>query len=184
MIGATLSARDAAVCDEAEECEMWDDVDPNDFAVALAAGLRGEQARNIAVMRDAQRAYLELLEVMEYPVDQAGRPHDLNAMSSAVLAIAWTAVLYGFRRSGEPLIKKRKIIAPGVYENACTWVPIDAPDDVERDLRPGDYQHDRLRPPDVRAAAARRDGDEPQVLAEWRTTAKVTYRDEPRPEDR
>ena len=179
----TMSDRDLAVCAEADECENWDPINDHDFIVGLTAGLDPERARKIAEMREAQRAYLELLEVMEYPVDQNGRPHDLNHMSASTLAIAWTAALYGFRRSAFSLIKKRRITGPGVYENACTWVPSDAPDDAERDLTPGDFSDDRVRPPDVRALAAKRDGDEPQVLAEWHTKAEISYRDEPRPED-
>lgn len=154
-----------------------------DAAVGLQAGLKGDQARNVARMRDIQRAYLELVEVMEYPIDQNGKVHDLNAMSAAVLGIAWTASLYGFRRTGEPLVKKRRIVQPGVYDNACTWVPIGAPDDPDRDLQPGDYSADRLRPPDVRGLAAQRDGDGPAVVAQWHTQAQVTYTDEPRPKD-
>lgn len=151
--------------------------------MGLSAGLDGERADNVARMRDIQRAYLELLEVMDYPIDQNGRVHDLNHMSASTLAIAWTSVLYGFRRSAEPLIKKRRITAPGVYDNACTWVGINAPDDAETDLRPGDFSDDRLRPPDVRGMAAVRDGEEPRVTAQWHTTAQVTYIDEPRPKD-
>ncbi|AMQ66961.1 MULTISPECIES: phage gene 29 protein family protein [Mycolicibacterium] len=173
-----LSERDLAVCLEADECEDWDDPD---LAVGLAAGLDLQKARKVAQMRDVQRAYMELLEVMEYPVDQRGVPHDLNAMSASVLAIAWTAALYGFRRSGDALIKKRKMFGPGLYENACTWVDVNAPDDAERDLKPGDFSDDRLRPPDVRGLAARRDGEGPQVIAEWHTKAEVRYTDEPRP---
>lgn len=185
----TLTERDIAVCDEIDAA---DDEDVRaglreqlaaDFAVGAAAGLDDEKALRVAEMRDIQRAYLELLEVMEYPVDQNGRVHDLNAMSAATLGIAWTAVLYGFRRSGKALIKKRRIVAPGVYDNACTWVDVNAPDIAERDLQPGDYSDDRLRPPDVRGLAARRDGEGPVVVAEWSTKARVNYVDEPRPED-
>lgn len=176
-----MDARDEAVCQEADECETWDV--PDDLTVGLRAGLDTEKAAKVAQMRDIQRAYLELVEVMEYPVDQQGRVHDLNAMSAAVMAIAWTASLYGFRRSADPLIKKRHLFGPGLYENACAWVDVNAPDDPERDLQPGDFSDSRLRPPDVRAAAARRDGEGPQILAEWSTKAQVRYIDEPRPED-
>ncbi len=155
----------------------------HDIAVGLNVGLPEDKSSRVAQMREIQRAYLELLEVMEYPIDPNGRVHDLNAMSAGVLGIAWTAALYGFRRSGEPLIKKRRITAPGVYDNACTWVGINAPGDAERDLKPGDFSQDRLRPPDVRGMAARRDGEGPPVMAEWHTTAQVRYTDEPRPED-
>lgn len=185
----TLDANATAVCDAIDEAEAEDlraalrEQLSSDFAVGRAAGLDDEKALKVAEMRDIQRAYLELLEVMEYPVDQNGRVHDLNAMSAAVLGIAWTAALYGFRRSAEPRIKKRRITAPGCYENACTWVDVNAPDDAERDLQPGDYSDSRLRPPDVRGMAATRDGEGPPVIAEWHTKAKVRYVDEPRPED-
>lgn len=154
-----------------------------DYQVGVDAGLDDEKALKVAQMRDIQRAYLELLEVMDYPVDQNGRVHDLNAMSAAKMGIAWTAALYGFRRTADPLIKKRRIVAPGVYDNACTWVDINAPDIAELDLQPGDYSDDRLRPPDVRGLAAIRDGEGPIVTAEWHTKAEVRYVDEERPED-
>ncbi|MFD7247951.1 hypothetical protein ACFV6Y_39150 [Streptomyces massasporeus] len=185
----TLCARDIAICDaidEAENQELREALREQlaaDYQVAVTAGLDDEQAVKVAQMRDIQRAYLELLEVMEYPVDQNGRVHDLNAMNAATLGIAWTAALYGFRRTGDPLIKKRRVVAPGVYENACTWVDANAPDIAELDLQPGDYSDDRLRPPDVRGMAASRDGEGPTVMAEWHTQAKVRYVDEPRPED-
>ncbi|QBP29682.1 hypothetical protein SEA_TYPHA_25 [Mycobacterium phage Typha] len=178
MAATEMTERDRAVCDEAEECDDWDDPE---LAVGLNAGLDREKARKVADMRDIQRAYMELMEVMEFPVDQRGVPHDLTAMSASALAIAWTAVLYGFRRTGPALIKKRKMFGPGIYENACTWVDVNAPDDAERDLQPGDFSDDRLRPPDVRGLAARRDGEGPQVIAEWHTKAEVRYTDEPRP---
>lgn len=186
-----MSARDQAVCAEADECETWDI--PEDIRIGLDAGLDLEKAQRVAAMREIQRAYLELLEVMEYPVDQNGRTHDLNILmagtddqisQSTPMAIAWTAALYGFRRSAEPLIKKRRFTnLEGVYPNACTWVDVKAPDDAERDLQPGDYSADRLRPPDVRGLAARRDGEGPTVMSQWHTKAEVRYTDEPRPEE-
>ncbi len=154
----------------------------DDTLAALKTG-DPDQARKVAAMRDIQRAYMELLEVMEYPIDPNGTVHDLNAIGPSVLGIAWTAALYGFRRSGDPLIKKRRIDGNGIYDNACTWVSVDAPDDARRDLRPGDYSTDRLRPPDVRGMAATRDGEGPTVTAEWHTRPDVTYVDEPRPKD-
>lgn len=154
-----------------------------DALLVLEAGVSDDLAGKVAAMRDIQRAYMELLEVMEYPIDQAGKTHDLNAITPAVLGIAWTASLYGFRRSADPLIKKRRINLPGLYDNACTWVDVNAPDDAARDLQPGDFSADRLRPPDVRGMAASRDGEEPAVIAEWHVTPAVTYTDEPRPKD-
>jgi hypothetical protein len=184
-----LSDRDVEICDaidfaeDEEQREQLREQLADDYQVAIDAGLEGERAEEVAKMRDIQRAYVELLEVMEFPVDQNGRVHDLSAMSAATLGIAWTAVLYGFRRSGDALLKKRRIIAPGVYENACTWVDVNAPEIAELDLRPGDYSDDRLRPPDVRGLAASRDDEGPQVMAEWHTQVKVRHVDEPRPED-
>ncbi|MBE5453512.1 hypothetical protein E3G52_000376 [Mycobacteroides abscessus] len=175
------SARDLAVCDAADDAESCDLT--TDMQIGLDHGLDWEKAAKVAEMREIQRAYLELLEVMEYPVDQNGRVHDLNHMTASVMAIAWTAVLYGFRRSADAHIKKRHVTGPGVYENACTWVDVNAPDDAERDLQPGDYSNNRLRPPDVRGLAARRDGEGPVVFAEWHTKAEVRYTDAPRPEE-
>ncbi|PVB16376.1 hypothetical protein DDJ71_19510 [Mycobacteroides abscessus] len=178
---ATLSPRDLAVCAAADDAENGD-LTP-DMQIGLDAGLDIEQAAKVAEMREIQRAYLELLEVMEYPVDQNGRVHDLNHMSATILAIAWTAVLYGFRRTATAHIKKRRMHGPGIYENACTWVDVNAPDDAERDLQPGDYSDDRLRPPDVRGLAARRDGEGPVLTAEWHTKPEVRYTDAPRPKE-
>lgn len=147
----------------------------------IALSVEGiEKSRAVAKMRDVQRAYIELLEVMEYPVDQNGHSHDLNAVMPSVLGIAWTAALYGFRRTADPLIKKRRLPnEPGAYDNACAWVSIDAPDS-DRDLRPGDYTADRILPPSG-AGVAGDPEDGPTVIAEWHTTAAVTYVDEPRP---
>lgn len=145
------------------------------------ANLTKEEEKRAFEMLKVQAAYLEILDCLSYPVDPDGHVHDLTAIGPTKIAIAWTLALCGFRSSGKKYIKKRSFIAPGVYEDAHTWVDMRAADDAEQELQPEHRAGDHRLPPDTRRLAAMRDGEPPQDLGEgWHVKAKVFVDDEPR----
>jgi len=147
------------------------------------AGLNKAETEQAEKIVDANQAFLEILDTLSYPVDPDGHVHDLNHMTATNIAIAWTLALNGFRRTGPVIVKKRYFTAPGVYQDAHTWVRVDAPDFASQELRPEHSSMDVNLPPDTRKLAADRDGEEavnPQQ--EWHTTPKVIHTYEKRPE--
>lgn len=148
-----------------------------------AVDLTPEERERAVEMLEVQRAYLDLLDTMSYPVDPEGNVYDTSAMTPMAMALAWTLALNGFRRSGAPYIKKRFLNDSGVVGEAHTWVDFRAPETAEEELRPEHQADDLSLPPDVRALAARRDGATPPVLPTWDgQKIKVTYVDEKRPD--
>lgn len=183
-------------------CDLLDDEDFHDEMLVLArgheeaarvlAGMNEAQRERTGHMQEAQRVYLELANDITYPVDASGRVHDLGGLASmnadtegansTLMAIFYTMALLGYRKSGPAFIKKRRMTG-GVYINANTWVDIRAVDDVHDELQPEHTQHNRDLPPDLRAAAARRDQEEGMRLsAQWKVAPKPIIKSGPRPE--
>lgn len=147
------------------------------------ANLTPEEAERAYEMLHVQAAYLEILELLSYPVDPEGHTHDLSALGPTKIAIAWTLALSGMRMSGLKYIKKRNFSAPGCYTDAHTWVDSREPDAAEDALRPEDSAHDPDLPPDTRRLAALRDGAPvPEKPSTWKTTPKIIWENAPREE--
>jgi hypothetical protein len=140
------------------------------------AGLQGEERKRAFEMLKVQAAYLEIFDALDFPTDPDGHVVDLSGvyMTQPKVAIAWTLALLGFRRTGHAYIKKRSVNAPGVYENAYTWVSALAADDAAQELRPEHRSGDHRLPPDTRRLAALRDGDPGQELPQWAVTPTIT----------
>lgn len=112
---------------------------------------------------------------------------DLRSAPALRDAVARHFALCGYRLDpSKRLVKKRfmsAIGAVGVWDDACVWVPADAPDRAADDLQPGDTEDSRDRPADVRTLAARRDGVAPQSPQPWTIGGpKVNFIDEERPD--
>lgn len=156
----------------------WGEITPR--TIAQAKLTQAEKARAYEMM-EVQSVYLQILSCLDFPVDPEGHVHDLSALGSSKVAIAWTLALAGFRLTGNPYIKKRQFTAPGCYEGAYTWVDSRAGDVADEDLKPEDSSHDPKLPPDTRRLAAIRDGVPPMATQqEWTTRVKVNVVDEPR----
>lgn len=84
------------------------------------------QAREDALKAEMDAAYQRFVEDCHYPVDKSGNV--MNA-SHFVFLVGYHMVRCGWRPTAEPVIKKRRVDAPGVVEDAIEWVAIDAPDD-------------------------------------------------------
>jgi hypothetical protein len=148
-----------------------------------AANLTKEEEKRAFEMLKVQAAFVEIMDVLSYPVDPDGNVHDLTAIKATKIAIAWTLALNGFRSSGKKYIKKRPFAAPGCYADAHTWVDVRSPDDAAEELEPEHKSSDQTLPPDTRRLAAIRDGDPGQKLPQWAVKPKIVYDDEPRPAD-
>jgi hypothetical protein len=147
------------------------------------ADLTAEEQERAYEMLRVQAAYLEILELLSYPVDPEGHTHDLSALGPTKIAIAWTMALSGMRLSGPKYIKKRGFSAPGCYADAHTWVDSREPDDAEEALRPEDSAYDDKLPPDTRRLAALRDGaPQPETPPTWKTVPKIIWDNAPREE--
>jgi hypothetical protein len=136
---------------------------------------KAEEVRAIEMLK-VQKAFVDILDDMSYPVDPEGHVHDLNAMGPTKIAIAWTLALCGFRKAGKRYIKKREFSAPGVYADAHTWVDVRSPDTAEEELQPHHRPDDHKLPPDTRRLAAQRDGAPGLKMPEmWHVSPKITY---------
>jgi hypothetical protein len=147
------------------------------------ANLGKEEEKRAFEMLKVQAAYIEILEALSYPVDPEGHVHDLTALGPTKVAIAWTLALNGFRSSGKKYIKKRHYDAPGIYDDAHTWVDVRAADAAEQELQPEHRQSDLNLPPYTRRLAAIRDGDPAAKLPQWQVEPEVTWERKPREEE-
>ncbi|WNM74114.1 minor tail protein [Mycobacterium Phage Nergal] len=139
-------------------------------------------------MKTSQRLAESVIHAdLLYPQDARGAQVDFNFAPALRDAIARHLALRGWRLDpAKRWIKRRDmsaIGAVGVWDNACCWVPVGAPDRAEDDLRPEDTVHSKDRPPDVRALAARRDGITPEPPQQWSVKPQVNFIDEERPEE-
>lgn len=118
------------------------------------------------------QVYGQLIEDLTYPVDKDGNVLDAFAIRPG---IAYHLVRAGWRKPNntdhfplveefdDPVIKKRKVNAPGVYEDAVTWVSTDEPDDPLADIENMTIREIDALPADLRIEAKRRLGLLPPV---------------------
>lgn len=198
MMELELSERDAAVCDAIEDADD-DDLHPQ---------MRGYTREQIERTFDAiavQNSFMDMLRLVKYPIDERGRTYDLRFLDlggskeavlasgpsmggSVMRAIFYTMTLLGFRRTcskcghhEKSWIKPRVVPGTGGMQ---TWVDIRKPDTAEEELSPEHKQSMINLPPDVRALAAKRDGEDGLAAqVEWHTKANIEFVDAPRPED-
>lgn len=84
----------------------------------------------------------------------------------------------------DPLIKKRKVYGPGVFEDAIRWVSVNEPDDPLADLDDMSQKQINALPEELRIEAKRRLGQlpaapEPDPDAGWHTKTFINIQDEP-----
>lgn len=186
-----LSARDKAVCD------VLDTLEDYDLHPRMVNYTREEDQRTFDAIQ-VQNAFLDMIRLVKYPVDERGRTYDLRFLDlggskeavlasgpscggSVLRAIFYTMTLLGFRKTEKSYIKPRVIPGTGGMH---TWVDIRKPDTAEEELRPEHKQSMINLPADVRALAAKRDGEDGLAAqVEWHTRANIEFVDAPRPED-
>jgi hypothetical protein len=95
---------------------------------AKAAALEVESATN------------QLAEDLKYPVDAYGRVLDMNHLPDVVVTLVYHLIRCGWRPNDDKrMIKQRRVIGGGYYEDLVTYVGVDDSDDpvvVERNPQP------------------------------------------------
>lgn len=129
-----------------------------------------------------EQAYAEFIEDCTYPT---GRNGERMHSEYFVLLVAYHMVRCGWRRSAEPVIKSRRVDAPGVYEDAIEWVPMDAPDDPLEGVETMTFAEISALPEYLRRKAIRRlngnkDTDDdlpPMGEPAWQVTPNISFSD-------
>lgn len=137
-------------------------------------------AADEARKREMETALADFLADCHYPVSKNG---DVMDATYYVALVGYHMVRCGWRRSGLPVIKKRKVLGPGVIEDAVEWVPLNAPDDPLANLENMSVRELAELSPAVRAEAIRRlggayDHDLPEPETAWKVTPNITITDE------
>lgn len=126
-------------------------------------------------------AFHQFLTDCHYPVANDGTVMDA---SYCVSIIGYHMVRRGWRPSATPVIKKQKVVGPGVIEDAVKWVPMDAPDDPLENLEKMTFAEIAALPEDLKVEAARRlnkgrfDHDLPEPQPAWQVTPNISITDE------
>jgi hypothetical protein len=117
--------------------------------------------------RDTYRAAVraQLAESLHYPLGTIGEL--IDGGPAIFLGLGWHLERDGWRRPYSmtlipewdiPVIKKRKVYGPGVYEDAVTWVDFNEPDDPLENLADMTISQIEALPEDLKLEAKRRLG--------------------------
>jgi hypothetical protein len=127
-------------------------------------------------VKDQQRnwymtaVYAQMMADLQYPVAKDGSVMDASGIKAWV---CWHLVRAGWRKPNntdrlalreeydDPVIKKRRVYGPGVFEDAVTWVDAAEPDDPLDNLQHMTVAEIEALPEDVRLEAKRRLGVTP-----------------------
>lgn len=113
------------------------------------------------------RVLAQMLEDLQYPQAKDGSIVDTKGFGHLV---AWHLVRCGWRKPNnlddfplvedfdDPVIKKRKVLGPGVFEDAVVWVGFNEPDDPLAGLEDMTLREIESLPEEVRFEAKRRMG--------------------------
>lgn len=140
------------------------------------------------------RVYQQMLDDLQYPHAKDGSVMDASGIKAWV---CWHLVRAGWRKPNnadglplleeydDPIIKKRRVYGPGIYEDAVVWVGIDEPDDPLEHLEDMTVAQIEALPDDVKVAAKRRLGLLPppqpdgELRPAWSVQPYVTIVDAP-----
>lgn len=155
-----------------------------------------------AVHNAERNAYMarvldQMLGDLQYPQAKDGSVVDTKGFGHLV---AWHLVRCGWRKPNnldhfplveqydDPVIKKRRVYGPGVYEDAVVWVSFDEADDPLADIENMTIREIESLPDEVKFEAKRRLGliasptpdDVPNFgVEEWSAKPNVRITDEP-----
>lgn len=91
-------------------------------------------------IREIEDTMLKLMEHLKYPVDHKGHVLDMNHLPDVPHTIAHHLTKLGWRFHPEKaLIKPRRVVGAGFYEDLVTYVPVEESDEP--------LQVDRPQPP-------------------------------------
>jgi hypothetical protein len=81
-------------------------------------------------IKEVETTMLQLVEHLKYPVDHNGHVLDMNHLPDVPHTIAHHLTKLGWRHHPDKaLIKPRRVVGAGFYEDLVTYVPVSEPDD-------------------------------------------------------
>ena len=81
-------------------------------------------------IKEVEATMLLLAEHLKYPVDHNGHILDMNHLPDVPHTIAHHLTKLGWRCHPEKaLIKPRRVVGAGFYQDLVTYVPVDGPDE-------------------------------------------------------
>lgn len=117
--------------------------------------------QQIDAAKELEAAALQLAEDLKYPVSAKGHVLDMNHLPDVPEVLVYHLIRCGWRPDPEKrVIKQRRVIGGGYYEDLVTYVGVDEPDTpvvVERNPQP--------------------------IPEEWSVKPVVNVIEEPRPND-
>lgn len=94
------------------------------------AAAREAQRLQLELIQDIETAGLQLAEDLKYPVDAHGSVLDMNHLPDLPPTIVYHLVRRGWRRNdSKALIKPRKVVGAGYYDDLVAYVPVNESDD-------------------------------------------------------
>lgn len=83
----------------------------------------------IDAAKDIEAASLQLADDLKYPIDAHGRVLDMNHLPDVAVALIYHLIRCGWRPDPDKrLIKARRVIGGGYYEDLVTYVDVTASD--------------------------------------------------------
>ena len=147
------------------------------------------QSAEEARKQEMDDAFAAFMDDCHYPVTKDGKIMDSTYF---VAIVGYHMVRCGWRRSSPPVIKKRRVDAPGTVEDAVEWVDLDAPNDPLEGIENMSFQQVAALPEYLRRKAiirlggnAETDDDLPEMgEPAWQVTPNISYTGElPTPDD-
>ena len=94
----------------------------------------------IDAAKELDEASTRLFEDLKYPIDAHGRVLDMNHLPDVVVTLVYHLIRCGWRPDeSKRLIKQRRVIGGGYYEDLVTYVSVDDTDEpivVDRNPQP------------------------------------------------
>jgi hypothetical protein len=102
----------------------------NDRLEAKIAAAQEAQRQQLEKLQDIETAGLQLAEDLKYPVDAYGNVLDMNHLPDLPPTIVYHLVRRGWRRDdSKALIKPRKVVGAGYYDDLVAYVPVTETDE-------------------------------------------------------
>lgn len=103
----------------------------DDKLQAKIAAAREAQREQLERLQDIETAGLQLAEDLKYPVDAYGNVLDMNHLPDLPPTLVYHLVRRGWRRDdSKALIKPRRVVGAGYYEDLVAYVPISETDET------------------------------------------------------
>lgn len=97
------------------------------------------QQATVDRLLEIEAASMQLAEDLKYPVDAHGRILDMNHLPDVAPTLVFHLIRRGWRPSGQPLIKAKRVVGAGYYEDLVTYVDVNESDEpvvVDRQPEP------------------------------------------------